>query len=95
MAASNKRYVRPGEDVTVMLPHSEVCLSMRVADRIARVRLEPSGRSAQIMFRDGRPFSFPVLRGEAGLYEDENGVYGYEETRGRWIGEYADGRRVA
>lgn len=51
--------------IAVTLPFSEVCVHVGVADRPAEVELRPHGM-AQI-FIDGRPFSFPVTRAEAGV----------------------------
>lgn len=75
------KYAQPGETVTLELPWSEVCMSMHVAGRTAQVRLEPCddhGRCvAQIFDDNGRPFSFPVLPGEAGFYRNTDGWYYY------------------
>lgn len=49
----------------IELPYSEVCLHMRVAGR--RMLVGPAGpRMAQLYDDDGKPFSFPITRGEAG-----------------------------
>jgi hypothetical protein len=76
------QYVKPGETVTVELPWSEVCMSMRVAGRATRVQLiDPDGEGrhmlAQIFDDEGRPFSFPVLASEAGFYRNTDGWYCY------------------
>lgn len=63
-----------GETVTVVLPWSEVCMSMRVAGRPHRVTLL-SESAAQLATMDGERVSFPVLPGEAGLYRDAVGWY--------------------
>ena len=79
------RYVKPGETVTLELPWSEVCMSMRVAGRTAQVRLEPvddrDNCVAQIFDAEGRPFSFPVLPGEAGIMRNTDGWYYYPPVR--------------
>lgn len=54
-----------GDRVTVTLPWSEVCMSMRVADRTMDVDVLATG--AQLIDADGRPFSFPITHGEAGI----------------------------
>lgn len=55
----------PDDAVRVELPFSEVCMHMRVAGRTMWVA--PVGTMAQIYDDDGRKFSIPVTRGEAGL----------------------------
>jgi hypothetical protein len=58
------------ELVEIVAPFSEVCMSMRVAG--SRMLAAPLPRGmAQLYDLDGRRFSAPVTRGEAGLrYED-------------------------
>lgn len=70
---SIKRYIVSGQRVAIKLPWSEVCLSMRVADRTMNVELLDGGR-AQIHTADG-PFSFPILASEAGFSRDASGYY--------------------
>jgi hypothetical protein len=75
-----KRYVQPGDVVRLELPCSEVCMHMRVAETIRRVRVEPGGRwgpSAQILNDSGTCFSIPILMSEAGFYRDGAGWYYY------------------
>lgn len=74
-----KRYIQPGEKVRVEVPHSEVCIYMRVAGQVIDVEILPTehGFCAQL-WRDGREFSSPVTDGEAGVYYDEEGPYVYE-----------------
>jgi len=69
-----KRYIVAGERVTVTLPWSEVCLSMRVADKAMGVEITPTG-AAQLFGDDGAPFSFPITLGEAGIYSDAGGHF--------------------
>lgn len=54
-----------GTRVSVTLPYSEVCMSMRVAGKEMTVDVLAQG--AQIIDADGRPFSFPISHGEAGI----------------------------
>lgn len=80
-----RQYVSVGDTVTVELPYSEVCMHMRVAGRQLQVELQPAryfngepapgSPVAQILSESGRPFSFPVLYGEAGFYRDESGRF--------------------
>jgi hypothetical protein len=72
----------PGEVVMVELPHSEVCMYMRIAGAVHEVELIRESRSglamAQILDRDRRPFGGAVTPGEAGIYSDSRGFYAYE-----------------
>ena len=65
-----------GDIVNVVLPHSEVCMHMRVAGKRMNVQVL-SHRSAQLLNDDGTPFSFPILAVEAGIYQDKDGLYTY------------------
>lgn len=56
---------RVGDVVRVTLPWSEVCMHMRVADRVMDVRVLEHG--AQLLNADGSNFSFPITHGEAGI----------------------------
>jgi hypothetical protein len=62
-------YLTDGDVVQVRLPYSEVCMHMKVADKVMGVRLV-EGHMAQLLNRDGSPFSFPITAGEAGLHFD-------------------------
>jgi hypothetical protein len=72
-------FIKPGDTVEVILPHSEVCMHMRVAGKRAKVELTTSKfPAAQIRRENGMAFSNPVLTGEAGLYyDDAQGFYYY------------------
>jgi hypothetical protein len=67
-----RRYVDPGETVSMELAHSEVCMYMQVAGKRMDVRLQGEGwrASAQILTASGGDFSIPILPGEAGFYFD-------------------------
>lgn len=65
--------IKPGETVSTILPHSEVCIHMRVAGKRANVELL-NERMAQL-YIDGRPFSAPITYGEAGIYRNEDGTF--------------------
>ncbi len=56
----------PEHAYQVVLPHTEVCMELRVAGR-ARWVAQTSPYCAQIYDEDGRPFSAPIALGEAGL----------------------------
>ncbi len=71
-------FIKPGDTVEVILPHSEVCMHMKVAGKRAKVELTKAQHpAAQIRRQDDTPFSFPVSYGEAGLYWDETQGYYY------------------
>jgi hypothetical protein len=85
---ANRVEVRPGQRVRLEVPHSEVCMHMRVAGTVMDV--EVLGRtfgdvtyvSAQLYRLDGRPFSAPIGLGEAGIYGTlADGMYAYGEVR--------------
>ena len=59
-----------GETVAVVLPWSEVCIHMRVADRVMPVRIDE--REAILLKDDGTHFS-RVTHGEAGIMIGNNG----------------------
>lgn len=60
-----RRAVAVGQEIEVILPHSEVCRHMRVAGHLRTIRVLE--QSAQILNDDGSPFSFPIGHGEAGV----------------------------
>lgn len=62
-----------GDRVRVRLPYSEVCMHLHVAGLTRTVEVQEHG--AQIIDDDGRPFSFPVTHGEAGIHRDAGGLY--------------------
>lgn len=69
----SKVRVAPGDTVEIVLPWSEVCMHMQVADQRRGVLVGEHG--AQILNADGSPFSFPVTHGEAGIFRDQGGLY--------------------
>lgn len=71
------RRIKVGEFGTTLMPHSEVCMSMRVAGKVMRFKVV-SDRAVQLYDADSyREFSFPILPGEAGIYTDDQGMYYY------------------
>lgn len=81
----------PYVPIQARVGYSEVAMHMRVAGRVMwmvwvaerdpfTVTLEQRrfGGMVQLLTDDWEPFSFPILPGEAGLYEDAQGLYGYE-----------------
>ena len=79
-----KRYMKPGDRVRTVGCYSEAMCHMGLAGRPVevelRAKLYQGGRaySAQC-YMDGKPVSFPVLTGEAGIMEDEGGFYCYAD----------------
>lgn len=72
---TKKHYVSTGDTVRLQLPHSEVCMHMRVAGKVFNVRFEGTG--AQIMNDDGSERSFAVTPGEAGFHYELGRYYCY------------------
>ena len=66
-----------GTVVSLELPWSEVCMHLKVAGQTRSVEVLPNG--AQILNADGSKFSFPVTHGEAGIYQDAQGLYVQQE----------------
>jgi hypothetical protein len=69
-----KTPVTIGESITVTLPYSEVCMHMKVAGKQMTVILQ-SPWQAQLFDQEGKPFSFPISPGEAGIMWDDKGFY--------------------
>ena len=65
-----KRHVRSGDIVRLKLPHSEVCMHMRVAGREMDV-LVLTGGAQLVEPETGTPYSAPILHGEAGIYSED------------------------
>ncbi|MGW3867286.1 hypothetical protein ACWEDZ_38390, partial [Streptomyces sp. NPDC005047] len=52
-----------GDRFTATMPWSEVCVHMRVADKVMEVEVLPGGAQ---LHQDGRKFSSPITWGAAG-----------------------------
>jgi len=65
--------VKSGDVVSIRLPWSEVCMHLKVAGEVRKVHVFNHG--AQILNDDGTRYSFPVTLGEAGIYQDAEGLY--------------------
>lgn len=73
--------IHPGEIAEIVLPHSEVCMHMRIAGETMMVELLCSGDSnpldttqtyaAQIYDKRMNKFGAPVTIGEAGIFRSE------------------------
>jgi len=76
--------VRPGDRVRLLLPHSEVCIHMRVAGRVMTVEVTTGEYpTAQLLNDDGSRFSFPILTAEAGIFSSAGSLYCYGGRRRR------------
>jgi hypothetical protein len=74
MSSETHNSYEVGDKVKVELSHSEVCMFMHVAGKVATIEI--LSRGVQIYTPEGEKFSFPILHGEAGVYvgsPDENG----------------------
>ena len=85
-----------GQKHKIVVPHSEVCMHMRVAGTIMFVELRASTygndtyHSAQLYKLNGEPYSSPITTGEGGFYQDSAGYYTYaicEDANGNPIEE--------
>lgn len=68
----NKKYLTAGETVTLELPYSEVCMHMGVAGQVMTVLLTLGRYPMAQLIKGGRPFSFPVTTGEAGIFTEHS-----------------------
>ena len=68
-----KHYVKVGERFTARMPYSEVCMFMLIADKTMECELLNGGWMVQLYTPDDhQPFSFPITRGEAGVFKDND-----------------------
>lgn len=72
-----KFYVSPGDVVRVMIPHSEVCMHMRVAGKVMSVKVCDGFKGAQLLNDDGTNYSFPITMGEAAFYTQDHKEWYY------------------
>lgn len=61
----------PGKLYRGLMPHSEVCIHMQVAGKVMEFELLPRG--AVQLYKDRQLFSSPILSGEAGIYQNDDG----------------------
>ena len=74
-----KRRVKSGDVVRIMMPWSEACMYLNVAEKVRDVRVLDNG--AQILNDDGTRYSFPITHGEAGIFRDADGLYVQQEVQ--------------
>lgn len=68
--------IKVGQRGRTRLPHSEVCIHMRVTDKYMDF-VVVSDRAVQLYNDDGTPFSSPILTSEAGLFSESEGCFYY------------------
>lgn len=70
--------IKPGEFGKAEMPHSEVCMHMRVAGKTMKFQLlDKQYPSVQLYKDDDTFFSGPITTGEAGVFTDDQGYYYY------------------
>lgn len=63
-----------GDIAMIEIGYSEVCVHMRVAGKVMPVQVTTGLHpAAQLLDASGKPYSFPVTLGEAGIYTDSTG----------------------
>lgn len=70
--------IKPGERGTKTMPHSEVCMSMRVAGNEMEFELLDQKYPSVQLYKDGQPFSGTITTGEAGIYTENETFYYYK-----------------
>lgn len=83
----SKQRVNPGTMYSKIMPHSEVCMHIRVAGR--RMVFTLTDRGSVQLWKRGRHYSSPILPGEAGVYQDEEGWY-YERDAAEKNAEFRE-----
>lgn len=85
---ATKQRMMVGDMIRMVGNYSEVMMHMGLAGRpvivelIPRNRFDGKGRmlcSAQVYDLYHKPMGAPITTGEAGIYEDADGYYGYED----------------
>jgi len=67
-------YVQHDEFFQNVMPHSEVCMHMGIAGKEMGCKLVGERPMVQLYdFQTWKPFSAPILTGEAGVYTDADG----------------------
>jgi len=76
-ADKKQTFIKPGEEGEGIMPCSEVCMHMKIADKKMKFKFLPHNKMVQLLRPDGFPFSTPITQGEAGIYGPEGGKYYY------------------
>lgn len=75
--------ILPGQRGHKVMPHSEVCMHMRIAGKTMDFELlNKQWPGVQLYDSKGGYFSSSITTGEAGLYRDEEGYYYYPNDHG-------------
>jgi hypothetical protein len=76
MGYYEKVYVRRGTKFANVMPHSEVCMHMGIAGKTMGCELVGERPMVQLFeIESQRPFSAPILTGEAGIFTDRDGQF--------------------
>lgn len=78
---SQKITIKPGEYGLKEIPYSEVCRSMQIAGEFLQFQVTTGDYPMVQLFKEGKPFSFPITLGEAGIYRDGEELYYYLPDR--------------
>lgn len=68
-------HVYAGDRFLNEMPHSEVCTHMRIAGKMMECELVGERMVQLYDAKTHQPFSAPITRGEAGVFEDAQGPY--------------------
>lgn len=107
MAFGKRTVLVPGVMFIIRLPFSEVCVHMRVADKVMGAEIVEDGRAVQLYDDNGNRFSAPITTGEAGIYTSfgkgemwsesvfaTHVFHSWTAARGKFY-LYVDGRRLS
>lgn len=79
----HRQQIKPGEYGYGRMPYSEACIHLRVAGKAMSFRLTTGSYPSVQLYDDGREYSFPITRGEAGVFDDgQGGFYYYKVEEG-------------
>ena len=67
--------IHPGETAEVEIGFSEAACHLGIGGKTMTVKLLDDGRMAQVFDSNGKPFSFPITYGEAGIYRTDAGNF--------------------
>lgn len=79
---SQRINIKRGETGRKIMPHSEVCMYMQIAGQTFDFYLKKGEYSGVQLLKDGREYSGSITTGEAGVFQDEDGFYYYENDSG-------------
>jgi hypothetical protein len=82
MATAIAIRIKPGEKGRKVMPHSEVCMHMRIAGKVMDFELLDKEYPSVQLYTDidnKHYFSSPITYGEAGVHRDNAGFYYYPD----------------